>query len=68
MLLKPKHVSTLPSYVDIKNGIFPNWLKKETKNPEDMDIQDEFVLHGMTWAAADDIEYNIIMPIPNQRQ
>ena len=25
-----------------------------------MDIKDELVLHGMTWAAADDIEYNTI--------
>ena len=25
-----------------------------------MDIKDEFVLHGMTWATVDNIEYNII--------
>ena len=25
-----------------------------------MDIKDELVLHGMTWAAADEIEYNTI--------
>ena len=25
-----------------------------------MNIKDELVLHGMTWAAEDDIEYNII--------
>ena len=26
MLLKPKHVSTLPSYMAVINGLFPNWL------------------------------------------
>ena len=26
MLSNPKHVSTLPSYVDIINGIFPYWI------------------------------------------
>ena len=25
-----------------------------------MEIKDELVLHGMSWAAADDIEYNTI--------
>ena len=32
-------------------------LKKETTNPDEMDIKDELVIHGMTWAAADEIEY-----------
>ena len=25
-----------------------------------MDIKDDFILHGMTWAVADEIEYNTI--------
>ena len=38
-----------------------NWLlKKETTNPDEMHIKDELVLNGMTWAAADEIEYNTI--------
>ena len=35
-------------------------LKKETTNPEKMEIKDELVLHGMNWEAADKIEYNTI--------
>ena len=35
-------------------------LKKETTNPDEMDIKDKLVLNGMTWAAAENIEYNII--------
>ena len=35
-------------------------LKKETTNPDDMDIKDKIVLKCMTLAAADDIEYNTI--------
>ena len=35
-------------------------FKKETTKPDKMDIKDELVLHGMTWAAADEIEYNPI--------
>ena len=31
-------------------------LKKETINPDEMDIKDV----GMTWVAVDEIEYNII--------
>ena len=34
-------------------------LKRKT-NPYKMDIKDELVLNGMTWAAADEIEYNTI--------
>ena len=36
-----------------------NFLK-ETTNPDDMEIKDELVLNGMTWAVAYKIEYNII--------
>ena len=56
MLSNQKHVSTLPTYVDIINGIFPNGIKKETKKPDEMEIKYELVLHGMTWSAADNIE------------
>ena len=28
--------------------------------PDEMEIKDEIVLHGMTWASTDNIEYNII--------
>ena len=35
-------------------------LKKETTNPDKMDIKDELVLNGMTCAAAYEIEYNTI--------
>ena len=35
-------------------------LKKETTNPDEMDIKDELVLNGMTWAAAYNIGYNTI--------
>ena len=35
-------------------------LKKEKTNPDEMQIKDELVLNGMTWAEADDIEYNTI--------
>ena len=61
MLLNPKHVSTLPSYGDIINGIFPklNFLKDRTK-PYEMEIKDELVLYSMTWSSADEIEYNTI--------
>ena len=52
MLSNPKHVSTLPSYVAIINDIFAKFtFKKETTNPDDMEIKDELVLHGMTWSA-----------------
>ena len=61
MQLNPKHVSTLPSYVAIRNGIYTNWLKKkETTNPDDMDIKDKIVLGVMNWASADEIENNTI--------
>ena len=45
LLSEPKHVSTLPSYVAIINGIFPNWQKKKT---DTVYIKDELVLNGMT--------------------
>ena len=35
-------------------------LKKETTNPDEMEIKYEIVLNVMNWAAADDIEYNNI--------
>ena len=35
-------------------------LKKETTNPDKMDIKNELVLNDMTWEAADKIEYNTI--------
>ena len=35
-------------------------LKKETTNPDEMNIKDEIFSQGMTRAAADDIEYNTI--------
>ena len=61
MLLNQKYVSNIPSYADIINGIFPNWLKKkETKNPDEMKIKDDLVLNGMTQEAGDKIEYNTI--------
>ena len=48
MLYNPKHVSNLPAYVDIINGIFFKLaFKKETTNPDKMDIKDELVLNGM---------------------
>ena len=31
-------------------------FKKETTNPDEMDIKDKFVLNRMTWAVADEIE------------
>ena len=53
MLSNPKHVSTLPSYVAIINGIFAKFtFKKETTNPDEIKIKDELVLNGMTWAGA----------------
>ena len=36
-------------------------LQKETTNPDEMEIKDGLVLHGMTWAASDEIEYNTIV-------
>ena len=61
MLLNPKHVITLPYYVAIINSIFDKLaLKKETINSDEMEIQDELVLNGITWAAAAYIEYNSI--------
>ena len=33
---------------------------KETTNPYEMKIKDELVFHGITWSAADEIEYNTI--------
>ena len=36
-----------------------NDLKKKI-NPDEMKIKDELVLHGMTWSAADNIEFNTI--------
>ena len=35
-------------------------LEKETAKPDKTEIKDEVVLHGMTWASADEIEYNTI--------
>ena len=40
--------------------IYKLTLKKETINPEEMEIEDELVLNGMNWAAADKIENNTI--------
>ena len=61
MLSNPKHVITLPYYVAIINGIFPHRLKeKETTNPYEMEIKYKIFLHKMTWAEADEIEYNTI--------
>ena len=34
MLLKPKHVSTLPSYLAIINSILPNWLFKKKQQTQ----------------------------------
>ena len=39
--------------------------KKETTNPDEMEIKYKLVLNDMTWAAADDIEYNIIGEFQN---
>ena len=55
MLLNHKHVSTLPFYVAIIDGIFKNWQKKKKKNLDEMDIKDKIVLNGMTWAESDNI-------------
>ena len=56
MLSNPKHVSTLPSYVAIINGIFDKLnFFKETKNPDDIDIKDKLVLNVTTREEADDI-------------
>ena len=54
LLPNPKYVSTLPSYVAIIN------LKKETTNPDEMEIKDALVLNSINWAASEDIEYNTI--------
>ena len=35
-------------------------VKKETTNPDYMENKDKILLNGMTWSAADDIEYNTI--------
>ena len=35
-------------------------FKKETTNPDEMEIKDDLVLNGMTWAVSDKIEYNTI--------
>ena len=34
--------------------------KKESTNPDGMEIKDELVLYGMNWSAAEKIEYNTI--------
>ena len=61
MISNPKHVSTLPFYVDIMNGIFTNWLlKKETTKPNYMEIKYDLVLNGITCSESDEIEYNTI--------
>ena len=36
--------------------IFQIDLKKETTKPDEMEIKDELILHGMNWAASDKIE------------
>ena len=36
--------------------IFQIDFKKETANPDEMDIKDKLVLNGMTWSAADEFE------------
>ena len=36
-------------------------LKKETAKPDKMDIKDGILLNRMTWASADEIEYNTIV-------
>ena len=59
ILSKLKHISTLPSYLAIINGILPKFtFLIETTNPDKMEIKDELVLNSMTWVAADNIEYN----------
>ena len=51
-----KHVSTLPYYVTILNGIFSNFFFfKETTNSDKVEIKDELVLNGMTWEAVGNI-------------
>ena len=35
-------------------------FKKETTNPDEMEIKDELVFNGITWSEADEIEYNNI--------
>ena len=60
MILNPKHVSNLPSYINIINGVLPNLLFKIDKNPDEMEIKDELVLNGTTWTSADKIKYNTI--------
>ena len=53
MLSNPKHVSTLPSYMTIINGIF---ARLTFKKKDKMEIKDELVLQGMTWEASYEIE------------
>ena len=61
MLSNQKHVSTITSYMAIINVIFPKLtFKKETTNPEEMQIKDELVLNGITWAELDKIEKDAI--------
>ena len=55
IISNPKYVNTLPYYVAIINGIWPNWVFKKATNPDNMEIKDEIVSRGMAWAAADDI-------------
>ena len=35
-------------------------FKKETTNPDEMNIKDRLFLHSMNWAESDKIEYNTI--------
>ena len=45
----------------IINGILPKLaFKKETTNPDEMEIKAELFLQGMTRSAVDEIEYNAI--------
>ena len=55
---KCKYYSILRGYN--KWYIFKLDFKRETTYPYEMEIKDELVLHGMTWAAANYIEYNTI--------
>ena len=39
---------------------FQIYFKKETTQPDKMEIKDKLILNGMTWAAADEIKWNNI--------
>ena len=64
-ILQPRYVirPETCNYYSILRG-YNKWyicqidLKKETANPDKMDIKDELILNCMNWVSADEIKYN----------